>query len=413
MLSTGIFLNSIPLAQYAGGLSTLPYIIVGILLIPLIISMALLLHHHEAGNFYDIGAKEIKPIFGFLSTWIYFFAKPASAALMVHFFSFLICELFPTLKCISLFTLDTTVIILFILLNLLNMKIGRSIQISFILIKIIPLLFIIISGIWFLQPCNFAPINLRLDGIPPGLPLALFAFSGFEATLSISRHIKNPKRNAPRAIMFSYLIALSVYILYQLGYYAAINITSLTNVESFRAIAHFIVSICQHTHKHLQGLLYMCMGISALGGAYSVLFSNKWNLYTLASHKHTFFHSQLLKKNKAGIAYWCLLIESLIIFLYIIGTNANQIILQQISAFGCTLSYTISILAFVALSLLKTKKLWMKILGIFALINCLIFITSCINGFINNELIALYAFGGMVAFGIVMYMITQKQAGLE
>ena len=43
MLGAGVFLNSIPLTKYAGGYSFLPYIIVGVLLIPLIIAIATLL----------------------------------------------------------------------------------------------------------------------------------------------------------------------------------------------------------------------------------------------------------------------------------------------------------------------------------------------------------------------------------
>jgi len=132
MLSAGIFLNSIPLTKYAGGLCFLPYLIVGGLLIPLIIAMGSLLNHHENGTFYQIGKKEIGSFFGFLSSWTYFIAKPASAALMIHFFNNLMMQLFPLLQSLSIYTLDLIVIALFTILNLLNMKIGRSIQFSFI-----------------------------------------------------------------------------------------------------------------------------------------------------------------------------------------------------------------------------------------------------------------------------------------
>jgi len=409
MLSTGIFLNSIPLSKYAGGFCFIPYIIIGLLLIPLIIAIALLLNHHDEGTFYDVSRKEVGPIFGFISSWAYFVAKPASVALMVHFFNHLMRQLFPALHCCSISTLDVIIITLFVLLNLLNMKIGRSIQFAFISIKTIPIVFIILAGLWFFQPHNFAPINLKMSGIPMGLPLALFACSGFEATLSLGRHIKNAKHNAPRAIIFSYLLAITLYVLYQFSYFAAIKLAQLATTESFNGIPFFIQSICKNAHIHLQALMSICMGLSALGGAYSILFSNTWNLHTLAKHRHTFFSDALMKKNHAGIAYSCLFAEAIICLLYIFLTKANQIMMQQISAFGSTVAYTISIIAFTSLAFGIIKKQWAKVLAIFALINCGIFLIACINGFINHGPYALYAFIAIIIGGLAMFTITAKQ----
>jgi amino acid transporter len=407
MLSAGIFLNSIPLAKYAGGFCFVPYLIIGTLLIPLIIAMASLLRHHEDGTFYQLGKQELGSFWGFLSSWTYFIAKPASAALMIHFFNDLMMQLFPFLQKVSIYTWDLIVILIFAILNLLNMKIGRSIQFSFIFIKLIPLLFIIIAGLWFLQPINFSSLHLNLEGISLGLPLALFACSGFEATLSLASHIENSKRNASRAIIISYLIAIVVYILYQLGYYAAINIDKLAEIASFNGIAFFLKSMFAQPHYHLQALLYICIGISSLGGAYGILFSNNWNLHTLAEHHHTFCSTNLIKKNCAGIAYWCLFIEILICFSYIYFTNANQIMLQQMSAFGSTIAYTISISAFVILAFKKIKKNWAYIVALLALLNCFIFLASCINGFLNDGAQALYAFTAFLIFGSVMYTTTR------
>jgi amino acid transporter len=408
MLSAGIFLNSIPLAQYAGGLSPLTYIIIGSLLIPLIISIALLMNYHVQGNFYSVAAQELHPLLGFASIWSYFFAKPASAALMIHFFSDIMRQVFPTINGISHISLDIIVIIVFVMLNLLNMQIGKSIQVSFVAIKAIPIFAIILIGIWFLQPANFAPINLRPSGIIIGLPLALFAFAGFEATLSISKHIENAQRNAPFAIMLSYIIAVTISVLYQFGYYAASNLHTLSTNNYFQAIVCFLTSVFHQIHPTLVALLSILVSISALGGAYGIMFSNKWNLYTLAQHKHVFFHNSLLKMNRAGIAYWCLFVEACIILTYITSTGAHQIILQHISAFGCTTSYTISVISFAMLVFFKLKKTWLKVLAILALINCALLLSSCINGFIIHSPAALYIFGIMMAFGILMYLYTQK-----
>lgn len=408
MLGTGIFINSIPLVQYAGAFCFTPYLVIGILFIPLIISMALLLNHHEGGTFYDVGTKGVGPVFGFISGWAYLIAKPASATLMIHFFNYLMLQLFPILRCFSNFSLDLIILTFFVFLNLLNMRIGRTIQFSFIAIKAIPILFIILAGLWFFQSHNFALINLNLSGIPMGLPLALYACSGFEATLSLSQHIHDAKRNAPRAIIFSYAIAIILYIIYQFSYFAAINLSKVAATASFNCIALFIQSIYQQTHLQLQALLYICMGLSALGGAYGILFSNQWNLYTLAQHNHTFFASILRKKNQAGIAAWCVLAEAITCLLYLILTKANQIMMQQISAFGSTIAYTISMIAFATLAFNVLKKRAFKLLAIFALINCAIFLLACVNGFINHGPAALYAFIAILIGGLIMFKLTKQ-----
>lgn len=409
MLGAGIFLNSIPLAKYAGGLGFMPYIIIGFLLIPLIIAMATLLNYHEEGTFYDVSKREIGPLFGFISSWTYFVAKPASAALMIHFSTHLMQQLFPILQQVSSFTLDIIIIGIYVSLNLLNMKIGRAIQFSFLSIKTIPLLFIIFAGFWFFKFQNFASINLNLRGISMGLPLALFASSGFEATLSLSQHIQNSKQNAPRAIIFSYFFAIFIYIIYQLCYFAPLNLAYLTSIESFNGIAFFIQSIYTNMHTSLQALMYTCIAISALGGAYSIIFSNNWNLYTLAHNGHTFFPQLLTKKNQSGIAYWCLFTEISLCLIYILLTRANQIMLQQISAFGSSIAYTISIIAFILLAFKVIKKNWARFIAILALINCITLIAFCINGFINHGLSALYGFIIIQLFGLIMYMFMLKQ----
>ena len=89
MLGSGIFINTVVLTKQAGSLGALAYLAVAVLLLPLIMAIAQLLHyHHEAGTFYDFG-KSVSPFFGSLSSWSYFTAKLCTCALGVH-----VCLLF-------------------------------------------------------------------------------------------------------------------------------------------------------------------------------------------------------------------------------------------------------------------------------------------------------------------------------
>jgi amino acid transporter len=409
MLGTGIFINSADFAQKAGPFSFSPYLIIGILMIPLIMAMAVLINNQADGSFYGVAKHELGSFWGFISTWSYFIAKPASAGLMIHFCCSLFRQLFPVFTVIPVLALDTIVITLFVILNLLNMRIGRNIQLSFIALKAIPILFIMISGLWLLNPSNFTNIEIPFANIAVMLPLAIYAFTGFEASLSLNRHIKDARRNAPRAIIISYLIVMCTFLLYQLGYYGALNLAQLSGTNSFDGIALFLQSIFVQPHHTLKALLYICMGTSALGGAYSILFSNAWNLHNLAHNNHLNLKKYLTATNAAGIAYWCLFIEAGACFLYLFFTEANPVTLRQINAFGSTLAYTTSMFAFAVMAFATLKKRWAKILAIFALCSCSTFILACVNSFREFGPLALVAFLGLLLLGTLLYMIAKKQ----
>jgi len=141
MFGTGIYINTVALAKQAGFFGFLSYLIVALLLIPLIICTGALLRFYPDGGFYAYAAKTIHPFAGFVSAWAYFTGKLASAALLVHVFSSLMTTLIPQLAIINTLFLDSIIICLFAWLNLLHMKTGRTIMYTFMVFKIMPILF--------------------------------------------------------------------------------------------------------------------------------------------------------------------------------------------------------------------------------------------------------------------------------
>ena len=71
MLGAGLFINMNLLSQNAGILGAFSYIIIGLLMLPLIVSMMQLLKIHPSGGLYTFGLKELHPFAGFLSAWSY------------------------------------------------------------------------------------------------------------------------------------------------------------------------------------------------------------------------------------------------------------------------------------------------------------------------------------------------------
>lgn len=200
MLGSGIFINTVLLAGTAGALGAFVYVIVALLILPLIAIMANLLRYFPNGTLYEFG-KSLTPLLGFLSSWGYFTAKLATSALGIHVFVTLVQQLLPTLASFSPFIFDGAFLLLFMYLNTLNMRIGRSIQYAFIFLKFIPITFVIIASLFLFTGAMYTPSEFIWAGVPAAIPFVLFAFSGFEASASLSSSIENSEKNAPRAII--------------------------------------------------------------------------------------------------------------------------------------------------------------------------------------------------------------------
>jgi amino acid transporter len=399
MMGAGIFINSIPLTKLAGILSPLVYLSVGLLMLPLVLGISKLLKYFPGGSFYNYAKNTIGTVWGFLAAWSYFIGKLASATLTIHFFAMIIQQLFPIMTNINIFLMDGLIINLFMILNLLNLKTGSRIQFTFMIFKAIPILFVILTGLFLLQGQAFVA-NLHLDAFVFAAPLVIYAFTGFEACCSLSRHIKNPEKNAAVAVLISYLIVITILTLYQLLFYTSVY-QDINNVHDYTQALPTLINRINLTFlsTYLRSIFQIAIGLSALGGSYGILFSNSWNLFILAENNHLLGAKKLIQLNKNNIPTFCVAVEALFCIFYLILSRGNNIILQQITALGCTLAYTISIV-----SLMWIKKY--KIISYLAFINCIILLSFCIKSLIEANSIALITFTIILALGISMYFYT-------
>ena len=66
MLGAGIFINTVKLSKWAGALGCLMYPLIGLLMLPLIVSIAKLVNIYPDAGFYGYGARAIHPFVDFL-----------------------------------------------------------------------------------------------------------------------------------------------------------------------------------------------------------------------------------------------------------------------------------------------------------------------------------------------------------
>lgn len=419
MLGTGIFINTVNIARFAGALGFLTYALVAVLLVPLIIAIGTLLFRFPNGGFYTYSAKTLSPLLGFISAWAYFTGKLASAGLLVHVFSTFITTLLPALNAIPVLGLDLIIIALFSWLNTFNVTTNASIMYTFLFLKATPIATALLSCLYLFKHWSLPPSTFLWSGIPLGVPLVLYAFTGFEACCSLSNSIENPKVNGPRAVFTSFAIVVAITLAYQFLFFATLNTTLMAQTNFWGAFPALFASLLPNNPwlaHHAANMVHIAFAISALGGSYGILLSNHWNLFTLAEHGHTFFKPVFTWRNSHNMPVFCIVAESIICAVYLIFTNGNAVFLQQISVLGCTIAYTLSILGLVK-SHYTTQRIknysirtWVEVL---ALGSCCILLAACVRGLLVNGASSLVLFIGIVCAGFAMYTLTLKKQQLS
>jgi len=410
IIGSGVFINTTELAKRAGLLGGLGYALVGLLLFPLILSFVKLLELYPSGGFYAYCSASLHPLVGFINTWCYFFAKLSSATLSIHIFTLLVQKTFPTLMFFSPLTLDLMILALLLGLNMLNVRTGSKIQGWVMLFKLFPLFFVIVSGIFFLQGGNLEPVHQLWSGIPASIPLVLHALLGFEIACAISRNIENPRVNGPRSILISYSIVIVLFVLYQTLFYGVLG-TDLAAQTDYRGAFPLLISkfnIGDQLRNILGHIIHLAIATSALSAAFGIIFANLWNLYSLAELNHTIAPAAIMQRNRFSIPFVCVLAQGAIMLTYLLVMCGVQTTFQQLSAFGATITYTLSIAGLFATFYRNNKSLWIPILG---LVNCTILLSTSVYAmWITNNPLPLQLFAGIMLCGTVMYAMSGASA---
>lgn len=410
IIGSGVFINTTELAKRAGLLGGTCYLLVGLLLFPLILSFVRLLQFYPSGGFYSFCSSSIHPFVGFINTWCYFFAKLSSATLAIHIFTLLLQKTFPVLTCISPMIFDMGILTLLLTLNMLNIRTGSKIQNWLMILKLFPLMLVILAAFLFLQANNLTPVHQLWSGLPSGMPLVLHALLGFEVACAISRNMENPKKDAPRAILISYLIVITLYVLYQTFFYGILG-TSLTEIADYRGAFPLLINkfgISDQLKNVLGHFIHLAIGLSALSAGFGMIYANMWNLYSLAESHHTVAPNTIMQRNRFSIPFMCVLAQGAIMLTYIFIINGEQTTFQQLSAFGTTVTYTISIIGLLATLRLKGHSLLLPIMGLF---NCCILMTTSLYAmWKTNNPIPLYIFIGIMFGGIIMYALASNKS---
>lgn len=377
IIGAGLFINPAPLAYFANGYGFLAYIVSACILLPLILCIAELATLKPiAGGLYVYAQSYISPLAGFTSSWSYFLGKSTSAAILAYTFCTFLKSIFPALLIIPTTALTIAVLFFLAFLNIAGVKIGGSIQWFFISVKILPIAFVLLTGVFFIK--GDVGGELILMDFGSAFPIAVFALCGFEAICAIAHLIEKPHRNVRRAMLLSFFLVALASSLFQFFLYQILGEELVSIKNPLLAYAEAVFPSAHILKRLLNALVYS----SILGASFGMLTSNCWNLHTIAKHQHLPW-SNLLLPIKNETPWVCLLLEVLFASLIIL-LKTEQIPLQNMAVFGMTVSYFMSTLAALRAARVHKSSRLPRYLPMLSFASCSYIILLCADRIIKS-----------------------------
>lgn len=220
MIGVGIFVLPAVLASY-GSISILGWIFTaaGALILAKIFSKFSTLIVNKSGGPYTYARAGFGDFIGFLVAWGYWIScwvgNGALAIAVVGALSFFY-PILATSPVLSI-SLGLFFIWFFTWVNMRGVKSSGRVQVVTTVLKIVPLLFVILLGVFFFDAANFPEFNLTgestLATIPVVGTLTLYAFLGIESATIPAENVKDPHITVPKATMLGALIATALYIM--------------------------------------------------------------------------------------------------------------------------------------------------------------------------------------------------------
>jgi len=109
-----------------------------------------------------------------------------------------------------------TILVVLGIINILGIKIAKYLNNIVTIGKLIPLIFFVAVGIFFIKGGNFTSVKpITTNNFGNAVILVFYAFTGFEALAIAAGDMENPKKNVPIAIIVTIAVASVIYILAQ------------------------------------------------------------------------------------------------------------------------------------------------------------------------------------------------------
>ncbi|MFJ7307487.1 amino acid permease [Peribacillus frigoritolerans] len=219
-IGSGIFVSSGDVARAAGtpSISILAWIIGGVIAIPQVMVLAELstAYPQNGSGYVYLNKAGWRPL-AFLYGWATFWAlDPPSISIMALAIVSYLATFFPFFSGAAGKLLGIAIILLITSIHYRSVKEGGLFQVIITAIKIIPFLIVIVLGIMYMNPDNFAYTpgpGAQKSSLIGGVSATTWAYTGMAAICFMAGEFKNPGKILPRALISSVFIVLALYTL--------------------------------------------------------------------------------------------------------------------------------------------------------------------------------------------------------
>jgi APA family basic amino acid/polyamine antiporter len=312
MIGAGIFVLPAVLAGF-GSISLIGWLFsaTGALILAKIFSNFSKIIVNKSGGPYTYSKAGFGDFIGFLVAWGYWISCwIGNAAIAVAAISAL-SYFFPALKTEPLLAVSVGLGIIWLLtwVNSKGVKASGKMQVITTVLKLMPLVFVILIGVFFFSLDNFPAFNLTAESnfatFPVVAVLTLYAFLGIECATIPAQNIENPQVTVPKATMLGTIITTLVYILGTIVLFGILPVETLKESPAPFAEAGKLIG-----GEYAGYFVAAGAAIAAIGAL------NGWILITsqipMATAKDNLFPKIFKKENKNGVPIFGLIIGSIL-----------------------------------------------------------------------------------------------------
>lgn len=344
MIGAGIFILPASLSTY-GSISLLGWVFTasGAFILAKIFSNFSTIIVNKSGGPYVYSKEGFGDFIGFLVAWGYWISIWISNAAIAIAIIGALSFFFPILETNSLLAVSVglSMIWFFTWINSKGIRTSGKIQVITTVLKILPLLFVIIFGLFVFSSHNFPKLNLTgendFTAFSSVAALTLYAFLGLESASIPVENIKNPSKIVPKATMLGTMISTCIYILGTVVLFGVLPVETLQNSPAPFAEAGQIIG-----GKYTGYFIALGAAISGMGAL------NGWILLLaqipMAAAKDKIFPKVFKKNNKKGAPVLGLIIGSLLSSIVMLMNFSESLVTQftfvvNLTVLACLVPY--------------------------------------------------------------------------
>jgi len=219
-IGAGIFVLPAIVAQNLGRSAFIAYLLCGLLVILIMLCYAEIGSKvTTSGGSYAYVEKAFGPLAGFWINTLFWFGFAAlSNAAVVNALADMLAVWFPAFAALTTRVFFFIGIFsLFTFINIRGVKQGARFAVTTSLLKLIPLILLIVTGLFSISTNNLTIQTWpAIESIGKTALVLFFAFGGIETALNVSGEIRNPHKAIPKGIFMGVFGVLIIYLLLHL-----------------------------------------------------------------------------------------------------------------------------------------------------------------------------------------------------